>query len=82
MGGNVWEWVSTIYAPYPYTTIDGRESSIDRTSSRVFRGGDYETVGSGTSSYGWDVSTKHSVIEMLLPIFIGWVFVVPVIMKK
>lgn len=39
MAGNVWEWVSSIYRPYPYTARDGREDLDDSTSSRVYRGG-------------------------------------------
>jgi formylglycine-generating enzyme required for sulfatase activity len=38
MAGNVWEWTSSVYKPYPYRTDDGRE---DRRSkdTRVIRGG-------------------------------------------
>lgn len=39
MAGNVWEWVSSIYRPYPYEENDGREDMEDTTARRVYRGG-------------------------------------------
>ncbi|MBI5930867.1 MAG: formylglycine-generating enzyme family protein [Chloroflexi bacterium] len=39
MAGNVWEWVSSIYRPYPYDPNDGREDMTDTTGQRVYRGG-------------------------------------------
>jgi len=46
MIGNVWEWVSSLYQPYPYVADDGREDLINRTDESVLRGGSF-----GNSSF-------------------------------
>jgi formylglycine-generating enzyme required for sulfatase activity len=41
MVGNVREWTSTAYRPYPYQANDGREDLNDETS-KVLRGGTWK----------------------------------------
>jgi iron(II)-dependent oxidoreductase len=50
MSGNVFEWVSSIYARYPYAAADGRENPDDTTSLRVYRGGMHSYLDNASSA--------------------------------
>lgn len=50
LAGNAWEWVSSLYRPYPYRALDGREDSNNTTDRRVYRGGIGSYIDNGTST--------------------------------
>ncbi len=53
MVGNVWEWTSSLYKPYPYVSTDDREN-LEVLGARVLRGGSFLN-----SEYLLRVSFRH-----------------------
>ncbi len=51
MSGNVFEWVSSIYARYPFDPADGRENPDPTGTDRVFRGGINSYIDFGVSGH-------------------------------
>jgi formylglycine-generating enzyme required for sulfatase activity len=50
MAGNVLEWVSSLYMPYPFNALDGREDP-NAAGDHVLRGGSWSFTQDGISSF-------------------------------
>jgi formylglycine-generating enzyme required for sulfatase activity len=53
--GNIWEWTSTVFRPYPYEDEDGREDKHS-AERRVLRGGSWYSFESQCRSTFRDVT--------------------------
>jgi formylglycine-generating enzyme required for sulfatase activity/tRNA A-37 threonylcarbamoyl transferase component Bud32 len=67
MSGNVWEWVSSIYEPYPYDATDGREvdGSSDSSSARGLRGSSWLNESGdvrATNRYSFKPSDSYDIV--------------------
>lgn len=60
--GNVWDWTSSLYRPYPYRTDDGREDIGNADDPRVLRGGSWYDLRGGCrcACRLWDVPGVRS----------------------
>ena len=70
--GNVWEWVSTLDAAYPYDATDGREVA-NKPGKRIARGGSfyytqYQIRCMARSGFATDTASEHIGFRVALDI--------------
>ena len=66
LAGNVWEWTSSLYLPYPYRADDGREAASGG-GARVLRGGSWLDDQFGSHSSG-----RNSLLPTLANVNVGF----------
>ena len=65
MSGNVWEWCSSLYKPYPYKANDGRENMKDEGDYRVCRGGSWLNIATNCRLASRDYGTPADMLIKL-----------------
>jgi serine/threonine-protein kinase len=75
MAGNVWEWTSTLFRPYPYQADDGREDP-DATGERIARGGSWHVFGGNSGNVR--VDTRMKLDPAYFGGYVGFRCVIPV----
>lgn len=70
MSGNVWEWTTSLDAPYPYDSADGREV-LEEAGRRIARGGSFfytHYQARCTGRTGFESDAKGIGIRLVLPV--------------
>ncbi len=70
LSGNVWEWVSSLDADYPYDATDGREDQAD-PGKRIVRGGSfyytqYQIRCAARTGFTPDTVSQHTGLRVVL----------------